>query len=302
MDIQKCNICPHNCGIDRKIFANGFCRSSIKAKISSVCIHKGEEPVISGKNGIINIFFAHCNLQCIYCQNYEISRNNNDDFEEIDNILIAEKIISLLNESENIVGFVSPSHFVHNVVEIINCIRQKNKNPIFVYNSNGYDSVESIKELDGKIDVYLPDFKYSNNNLALKLSNIKNYTETTLNAIKEMYNQKGSSLFINPKTGIAESGLIIRHLLLPGFLQQSKDVLKIIAEEISTSINISLMSQYFPPKKILTYKTLNQNITQNEYNELIDYYYKLGFYKGWIQELSSKDCYRPNIANNIIDF
>ncbi|MDR2834924.1 MAG: 4Fe-4S cluster-binding domain-containing protein, partial [Bacteroidales bacterium] len=286
MNYSKCDICPHNCKVNRKISSEGFCKSSDKAIISSVCVHKGEEPVISGKLGICNVFFAHCNLQCVFCQNFQISRNFNNNFTKFSVEEITKKIIETLKKTENIVGFVSPSHFVPFVIKVIDKIREFDINPIFVYNSNGYDSVESLELLENKINVYMPDFKYSDDDLAFKLSGIKNYTQTALNAIKEMYRQKGSSLFLNEKSEIVESGLIVRHLLLPGFVEQSKNVLKLIAEEISTSLNISLMSQYFPPRQISEYESLNCRVSEEEYNELIDKYYELGFYKGWIQELS----------------
>jgi len=302
MNYKSCNICPHKCKIDRSKTPSGFCKSSDKAIISSICIHNGEEPVISGKKGICNVFFAHCNMQCIYCQNYEISRNTNLNFKDYSVEDLADRIIKTLENTEQIVGFVSPSHFVPFICEIIDYIRNKGTNPIFVYNSNGFDSVESLKELDGKIDVYLPDFKYSNDDLAYKLSGIKNYPEIALMAIKEMYRQKGSSLFINNESGIAESGLIIRHLLLPGFLENSKNVLNLIANEISTSLNISLMSQYFPPLKIEKEESLNRKITKQEYLELIETFQKLGFYKGWIQDIESNKTYCPKIENNIISF
>ena len=303
MEFQKCNVCPHNCNVDRYILGNGFCKSPAKPLISSICIHKGEEPVISGNKGICNVFFAHCNLQCVYCQNYQISRNKSNNFKDYSIEDIVDEIINNIENSENIVGFVSPSHFVPIVVQIIDEIRRRGKNPVFVYNSNAYDSVDSLKKLEGKIDVYLPDFKYSDENLGFKLSGVKNYPQIAINSIKEMYRQKGSSLFVNETSGIVESGLIIRHLLLPGFVEQSKNVLNIIADEISTSLNISLMSQYYPPYDIAEFENLNRNINDAEYTELIDYFYELGFYKGFFQELTSKDNYKPQVnENNEIHF
>lgn len=300
--MYKCNICPHNCNVNRSLLNKGYCKCFENAYISSICKHIGEEPCISGEKGVCNVFFAHCNLQCIYCQNYKISRNNNFNFQLISAEELSTKIINLLKTTENIVAFVSPSHFLPIVIDTIDIIKTKGYFPKFVYNTNSYDNVESIKLLEGKIDIYLPDFKYSDDNIAFQYSGVKNYSSIALAAIKEMYRQKGSRLIIDDRTKIAESGIIIRHLLLPGNLYQSKEVLKIIAEEISTSIHISLMSQYFPPQKIKGIKILNRKILKEEYEELLNYYYELGFHNGWLQEYSSSDNYQPKIFENEIFF
>lgn len=300
--MEKCNFCPHKCNVDRNISNNGFCKSYYNAYLSSVCKHTGEEPCLCGGKGICNVFFAHCNLQCVYCQNIGISDNNNDNFQIVNAEELSTKIIELLKTTENIVSFVSPSHFVPLIIETIDLIKAKGYSPRFVYNTNSYDDVESLKLLEGRIDIYLPDFKYSDEELAFRYSRIKNYPSVALAAIKEMYRQKGSRLVIDEKTGLAESGIIIRHLLLPGNLEQSKKVLETIAYEISTSLHISLMSQYFTVKHFVDNEELNRKVSEDEYNELIDYYDKLGFYNGWLQKFESSDCYKPKIINNEISF
>ncbi len=291
---KSCNNCPRKCNAERINGEFGWCKSGTGLYISSICIHKGEEPVISGKYGICNVFFAHCNLQCIYCQNYQISDNKRpiSDYEMTFQDVIFH-IINILKSGINILGFVSPSHFVPQMLLIIDELKRKGYNPTIVYNSNGYDNVETLKFLENIVDVYLPDFKYIENELAEKYSQANNYSEIAQKAIKEMYRQKGSTLIVNDE-GYAESGLIIRHLILPNYIENSKKVLKYIAEEISTSVNISLMSQFYPTKNCADIQQLNRHLTKIEYLEVVDEMEKLGLYNGYIQELESNLNYKPN--------
>ncbi len=248
--LTNCTLCPRNCGVNRFSKKLGFCKGDASFRISSVCVHKGEEPVISGGKGICNIFFPHCNLQCVYCQNFEISRNETGilpDAISLDELI--RNICSVLDKTENIIGFVSPSHYIPQMLAIIRGIKETGRNPIIVYNTNGYDKVESLRLLEGIIDVYLPDFKYMDTILAHRYSQAGDYPEVASAAIKEMYRQKGSSLFLNDR-GLAESGIILRHLVLPGAVNQSIEVLRYIAFEISPRLHISLMSQYYPTELI----------------------------------------------------
>ncbi len=296
--LSDCRLCPRNCGVNRLLGELGYCKSDAGFHISSICIHKGEEPVISGKKGICNIFFSRCNLQCLFCQNHEISRNKGAIIErEMTFDEIISKIKKTLAQTENIVGFVSPSHFVPQVRAIINKLRSDGINPVFVYNTNGYDTVETLKSLEGFIDVYLPDFKYMDPDLSLAFSQARNYPEVATASIKEMYRQKGSTLSINDD-GIAESGLIIRHLVLPNAVENSKKVLKYLAEEISERLHISLMSQYFPTAKVRHIPQLNRLITHDEYELVTDAFHKLGFFRGWLQEPESQQHFRPSFDND----
>jgi putative pyruvate formate lyase activating enzyme len=295
--LTHCTLCPRNCGANRFTKKLGFCKSDAAFRVSSVCIHKGEEPVISGKKGICNIFFPHCNLQCIYCQNHDISDNCSSkltkeySFEEL-----VKKITEVLDQTENIVGFVSPSHYIPQMLAIIRGIKSSGRNPVFVYNTNSYDNVEILKMLEGVIDIYLPDFKYMDSVLAHKYSNAKNYPEIASAVLKEMYRQKGSTLIVNDE-GIAESGIIVRHLVLPGAMENSLKVLKYVAEEISPKLHISLMAQYFPTENVKNHKTLNRTLYSKEYNTVVEAYHNLGFYKGWIQDLDSNAMFRPDFEN-----
>ncbi len=295
-----CNVCPRGCGADRGLGPTGYCRSGIPCSVAIVCRHTGEEPAISGQRGICNVFFARCNIQCIYCQNREISRNTETvSSREMTPKEVAEEIIRILPACENRVGFVSPSHYVPQIIEIMDCIKQSGINPVFVYNSNGYDHPETLRLLEGKIDIYLPDFKYGDASLARRLSDVADYPETAMKAIKEMYRQKGSPLLTDDATGLAESGLIIRHLVLPGLTDQSIKVLRMIAEELSTSVHVSLMSQYFPPFEIDEFPELNRTLHAREYARVVEEFHRLGFRKGWIQELESSQHYRPNFSNGL---
>jgi putative pyruvate formate lyase activating enzyme len=294
--LSFCTLCPRNCGADRFSGKLGYCKSDAQIRISSICAHKGEESVISGEKGICNIFFPHCNLQCVYCQNFDISNNKKSSLPEpvAFNDLIT-RICSVLEQTENIVGFVSPSHYIPQMLAIIRGIKETGRNPKFVYNTNGYDKVETLKSLEGVIDVYLPDFKYMDAGLAYRYSGARDYPQTASLAIKEMYRQKGSTLILNDE-GIAEWGIILRHLVLPNAVSQSIQVLRYIAEEISPNLHISLMSQYYPTPRVKDHPFLNRTLTAKEYQQVLDAMYKFGFHRGWTQELESHASYRPDFS------
>lgn len=297
-NLSHCTLCPRNCHANRFSEKLGYCNSDAGFNISSICIHKGEEPVISGTKGICNVFFPHCNLQCIYCQNHDISRNGGHAFSEnlsFDEVI--SRICATLEVTENIVGFVSPSHYIPQMLAIIRGLHQAGKRPVFVYNTNGYDKVETLQMLEGIIDVYLPDFKYMDNSLAFNYSGARNYPEVATAALKEMYRQKGSTLIVNDN-GLAESGIIIRHLVLPGAAEQSVKVLELIAEELPVKLHISLMSQYFPTQEVRNHPFLNRTITLPEYTKVVEAFHDLGFYRGWIQDLESHASFRPDFSED----
>jgi putative pyruvate formate lyase activating enzyme len=296
--LSDCTLCPRNCGANRFSAKLGFCKSDTLFRVSSIFAHKGEERVISGEKGICNIFFSHCNLQCIYCQNWDISQNETCiipdavPYEEL-----IRKICLVLEETENIIGFVSPSHYIPQMLAIIRGIKKTGRNPVFVYNTNGYDKPETLRLLEGLIDVYLPDFKYMDTDLAYHYSQARDYPQTASVALREMYRQKGSTLIINDR-GIAESGIIVRHLVLPGAVNQSIEVLRYIAEEISPNLHISLMSQYYPTALVRNHAELNRPISHKEYRQVKDALCKSGFYRGWTQNLESHLLYRPDFSED----
>jgi len=293
LDPNLCNQCPRLCNVSRGGGINGYCATTLEPAIASVCLHHGEEPVLSGSHGVCNVFFSHCNLQCVYCQNHQISINSNETISRYTISAACDAIARELDKGAKIVGFVSPSHQVSAMVEIVNELKRRNLSPRILYNSNGYDRVETLKSLEDVVDIYLPDFKYGSDELGLRLSATPDYLDAALPAIKEMFRQKGNYLSLDD-SGIAESGMIIRHLVLPGFIQNSLDVLDIIAEELSLNLHLSIMAQYAPPFIIHSEPTLNRQLSLEEYECVTHHFNQVGFYKGWVQELSSAHNYNPN--------
>ncbi|MFA4948404.1 MAG: radical SAM protein [Candidatus Krumholzibacteriia bacterium] len=290
---SECEACPRSCRADRAAGA-GYCRSGSGFEIASICLHRGEEPAISGERGICNIFFSHCNLQCAYCQNFQISRNDS----VVRGMSLDEAVgaaAAFLDEGAASVGFVSPSHMIPQMRSIVEALRGRSYRPTVVMNTNAYDRAGTIASLEDIVDVYLPDFKYMDHSLALELSGAWNYPEVALAALREMHRQKGSNLGLRDD-GTASSGLIVRHLILPGQVENSKAVLRAIAEELSPSVHISLMSQYYPAPEVARHPWLGRSITRGEYDEVLDELERLGFHRGWVQELESQETYRPDFT------
>jgi putative pyruvate formate lyase activating enzyme len=294
--LQSCTQCPRECRVNRNAGETGYCGIDAGLNIASVCLHRGEEPVISGSDGICNIFFAGCNLRCIFCQNHEIShsfkvfKSSKTELREL-----ISMISGILSKGVNSIGFVSPSHMVHHVKPIIAGLSELGLHPVTVYNTNSYDKKDTLRSLDGLIDVYLPDYKYVTNSLAAKFSGAADYPEIALNAIREMYYQKGSALRTD-ENGKAENGLIIRHLVLPGYAEESKKVLRSIAEEISTGVHISLMSQYHPAYLAVSHPELSRSLYRSEYESVVEEMERLGFRNGYIQDIESNVSYRPDFS------
>jgi len=294
--LENCTLCPRECRENRFKGGSGYCRMDAGLNIASICIHRGEEPSISGKDGICNIFFSGCNLHCIFCQNHEIShtelviRNAEVELESVLNRL--EEIIS---SGINRVGFVSPSHVVPQVKAIIRGLNSRNLHPITVYNTNSYDKKETVRSLSGFIDVYLPDYKYVTADLASEYSDSRDYPEVALKAIKEMYYQKGSTLRMDEE-GRAENGMLLRHLVLPGHVEESKKVLRMIAEELSSGVHLSLMSQYNPTSLVKNHPLLNRSLYSEEYESVVEEMENLGFRNGWVQGLDSNSNFNPDFS------
>jgi putative pyruvate formate lyase activating enzyme len=292
--LENCVLCPRECRVNRFEGGSGYCGLNASLNIASICIHRGEEPVISGKYGICNIFFAGCNLHCIYCQNHEISQDCSLVPDPgMDPDTVTDKISEILSKNVSSVGFVSPSHVVPQVKEIIKKLNSRGLKPVIVYNTNGYEKAETVRSLSGLIDVYLPDYKYVTSRLAADYSDAPDYPEVALKAIKEMYYQKGSSLRTD-ENGNAESGMLIRHLVLPGHAEESKKVLKSIAEELSPGVHLSLMSQYHPTYLVRNHPQLNRSLYKAEYESVVEAMQDMGFRNGWVQDMDSHQNYRPD--------
>ncbi|MBU0983735.1 MAG: radical SAM protein [candidate division Zixibacteria bacterium] len=296
-DLRECAVCPRECRVDRTRGERGICNTDDSFPVASICLHRGEEPVISGRRGICNVFFSHCNLQCEFCQNYQISQVScglKTSYSSLQDILDA--IVASLAAGAKAVGFVSPSHVVPQMKVIIAALREFGYTPRLVYNTNGYDRRDTVTSLDGIIDVWLPDLKYLDNDLARRYSHAPGYVEAATTSIKEMYYQKGTSIHLDDDDEI-ESGLIIRHLVLPGEVDNSKAVLRWIAEALSPSVHVSLMSQYHPIPQTAGHATLGRTLRRDEYEEVVEEFHALGFYRGWVQELDSPSSYRPDFTD-----
>lgn len=294
LSLRNCRICPRQCGVDRTAGVLGFCRSDAELNISTIVLHHGEEPVISGSRGICNVFFSHCNLQCRYCQNHQISRNDRALSGRQWSLARAkETVLALLATGVDRIGFVSPSHMVPQMIALIRAVRREGKQPVVVYNTNGYDRVETLRELEEWVDIYLPDYKYTDAALAQRFSGALDYPEVAARALHEMYRQKGSLLHLDD-AGLAERGLIVRHLVLPGAVDNSVQALRFLAENLSPRITLSLMSQYQPIAAVAGLPPFNRPLLAAEYDTVVQEMERLGFTEGWIQDSSSAQYYNPD--------
>lgn len=275
-----CNACPRKCNVERNIgeFSRGFCKMPYNAVLARASLHLWEEPVISGERGSGAIFFSGCNLRCVFCQNYEISHENFG--KQVSKSEFIDIVKRLENQGAHTINLVNPTHFVPFIKEVFS--EYKPSVPV-VYNTGGYDDVESIRSLQGLIDVYLPDLKYFDSDVSKKYSNAENYFEKASKAVLEMQRQVGKSVI---KDGIMQKGLIIRHLVLPKNTDQSIKILRWIKDNLPIDTYISLMSQYVPYVKT-EYKELNRRIVTAEYQKVIDEFERLGFENGFMQERSS---------------
>jgi putative pyruvate formate lyase activating enzyme len=292
--LHACRLCPRLCGIDRFAGATGFCRTGGGYAIAAITLHRGEEPVISGSKGICNVFFGHCNLRCLFCQNYQISRNEHPiRGAEWPLARVVETITTILATGVDRLGFVSPSHMAPQMVVIIEEVRRRGFQPVIVYNTNGYDRVETLRALEDWVDVYLPDYKYSDPVLAGRLSGASDYPEVAAAALVEMYRQKGNILHLDDGA-MAERGLIVRHLVLPGATDNSVQALRFLATTLSPRISLSLMSQYQPTDAMSDMVPFNRQILSEEYALVVAEMERLGFTNGWTQEFASADYYNPD--------
>ncbi len=300
--ISECSICPRCCKINRFKSYSGFCHSGYKVIVSSYCLHFGEEPPLVADSGVGNIFLGNCNLRCLYCQNYQISqnyhieRNNEISFEKL-----ADIMIELQEKNATSIGFVSPTHFLPHILKSLIIAVEKGLTLPLIYNSNGYDSVEILKTINGIFDIFLPDFKYGDNEIALEYSSAKNYYEIALDAITEMHNQVGSDLLYGDD-GRLKRGLIIRHLVLPNNLAETYKILKGLKIRIGTNVCLSIMSQYYPAYKAYEKILISRPIRESEYNKVLNMLEELGFENGWLQDYESKHIYKPDFNDRITPF
>ncbi len=293
MNLSKCDICPRKCGVNREKGELGFCKMKDKIKIARYSLHYWEEPIISGETGSGTIFFSGCNLKCIFCQNYKISSENMG--KEISVERLKEICLELQNMGANNINLVTGTHFLPLIKEALILAKKEGLKIPIVYNTSSYENVESLKEMEGLIDIYLPDLKYYDNKLAENFSLANNYFEIATNAIKEMVRQTGKPVIEN---NIMKKGVIVRHLLLPNHLEDSKKIIKYLHDTYDEDIYISIMNQYTPIKKFDKYPELNRTLTDKEYDELVNYACDLNITQAFIQEGETcKESFIPDFTN-----
>lgn len=281
---ECCTLCPRNCKVNRNKGEIGICGASNKLVVARASLHYWEEPCISGINGSGTIFFSYCNLKCVFCQNYDISTLHKG--QEISIERFADICLELQEKGANNINLVTPTHYVPLIVEGLRLSKSLGLKIPIVYNSSGYENVETLKMLDGLIDIYLPDFKYYSDDVAFKYSKCSNYFEYASLSLKEMYRQVGKPIFT--KDGMMKSGVIVRHLLLPGMENDSKRIIKYLYNTYHDDIYISIMNQYTPIRKN-KYLELNKKIDDMIYEDIIDYAYNLGIRNAFIQEGETQD-------------
>ena len=277
--LESCRLCPRECGVNRLRGEKGLCGVDARLWVSSYGPHYGEEPPLSGTNGSGTIFFTYCNLKCVYCQNYTISQLGDGD------IITEEDLAGMMLYLQNLgchnINLVTPTHFVPQILSALVMAVKKGFNIPIVYNTSGYERLEVLNLLDGIVDIYLPDMRYSSEVYAVKYSSAPRYPEVNRLAVKEMFRQVGNLLL--DRDGIAKRGLIIRHLVMPEDISGTEEVLKFIAEEISKDTYISLMAQYRPVYKAIDIPPINRRITREEYKKAIEIARSLGLRNVWTQ-------------------
>jgi len=294
---SACRVCPRNCGIDRLAGELGGCHSGAQAAVASYTVHKGEEPPISGTNGSGTIFFANCNLRCVYCQNHQISQlRRGAEALRVSAQKLAGMMLELQRQNCHNINFVSPTHFVPSMIEALELAIEGGLHIPLVYNSNGYDSVEVLRLLEGIIDIYLPDLKYADERTGRRLSKVANYPEVARAAILEMHRQVGH--LTCDEHGIAQRGLLIRHLVLPEELSRSLESLRWIRQHLSEDVYLSVMAQYYPANKAEEIPPLHRKLRFREYEKVTDALEDLHLLNGWVQSHEdAPDYYRPDFDN-----
>lgn len=279
---EACTQCPRKCKKQRiagKVETYGYCKVSRELKVARAALHFWEEPCISGEEGSGTIFFSGCNLQCVYCQNIEIATGVRGKTISIERL--SEIFLELQEKGANNINLVTPSHYYPQIKSALLLVKEKLSIPVIV-NTSSYDSVESLQEMEGLVDIYLADFKYLDNKLAKKYSNAPDYPQVAAKALNEMFRQVGEPVF--DEDGRMKKGMIIRHLLLPEYKEDSKAVLRYLYETFGDSVFISIMNQYTPLSPVVSYPELNRCVTEEEYEEVVDFAIDLGIENGFVQE------------------
>lgn len=275
-----CNLCPRECKVDRGLGKIGFCKVPNHIKVARAALHFWEEPCISGEEGSGTVFFSGCNLRCVYCQNRKIAEGVYGKEITVDRL--AAIFLELQEKGANNINLVTPSHYVLEIIEALKMAKMQGLTIPIVYNSSAYEKEEVLKLLEGLVDVYLPDFKYMDEKLSQKYSNALHYPDVAKKALKEMIRQVGEPRF-NEK-GILIKGVVVRHLVLPGYTEDSKRIVKYLYETYGNNIFISILSQFTPLEGLEAYPEINRKLTEKEYEDVVDYAIEIGVENGFIQE------------------
>lgn len=278
--LKHCTLCPRNCGVDRLSGNTGFCGANDKLYLARAALHFWEEPCISGENGSGTVFFSGCNLRCVYCQNHEISRM--DAKKEITVERLAEIFLELQEKGALNINLVTPTHYIPHIIRALDLAKEQGLLLPVVYNTSGYENVEVLKSLEGYVQIYLPDFKYMSHELAEKYSRAYDYPDKAKAAVEEMVRQVGKAEFL--EEGIIKKGVIVRHLVLPNHTEDSKRIIEYLYNRYGDDIFISIMNQYTPLKQVENISDLNRRITEEEYDEVLDFALDIGVENGFMQE------------------
>lgn len=280
LNIENCSLCPHKCGVNRLSNKTGICGAPVDAVVASYAVHMGEEPPISGISGSGTIFFSYCTLKCIYCQNYPISQLYNG--KSVTSQDLAQIMLYLQERGCHNINLVTPTHFLHSILQALIIAKKKGLHIPIVYNTSGWENPEIMNILKFFVDIYLSDARYSNDKIAFEFSKAKNYREINTKALIKMRENQPKDLF--SEEGFFLKGLIIRILILPNYSDDAVETLKRIKETLGNEVYISLMSQYYPCYKSLEDAKLGRRITKEEYSKVLNFMKKSGFESGWIQE------------------
>lgn len=285
---MKCNLCPRNCNVDRDKEL-GYCKAPSDMVIARYSRHMWEEPIISGGKGSGTIFFSYCNLRCLFCQNYEISELHKGRLVSVEEF--SDICLELQNNGVSNINLVTPTMFVYKIIEGLKLAKDKGLTIPIVYNTSSYENIDTIKMLDGYVDIFLPDLKYYDDNLGKKYSNVDNYFEYASKAIDVMVKQVGN---IEVLDGMMKKGVIVRHMVMPGCVDDSKKIIKYLYDKYGDSIFISIMNQYTPVREC-KYSELNRRVYESEYDDVVNYAYDLGVRRAFIQEGDSQlESFIPN--------
>lgn len=278
--LSQCTLCPRNCHCDRTNGKKGYCKVSEQLLVARAALHMWEEPCISGESGSGTVFFSGCALGCVYCQNYNIAKAITGKIITVERL--AQIFLELQQKKASNINLVTPGHYTPQILQALSIAKSEGLNIPIVYNSSGYEKTETLRLLEGYIDIYLPDFKYMSEVISKRYSNCYDYASYAREAVNEMYRQVGKPVF--DPNGIMKRGVIVRHLTLPGCLEDSKQILEYLYHTFQDNIFISIMNQYTPLAHVKSYPELNRKITDKEYDELVDYAISLGVENGFIQE------------------